>query len=58
MLWSGPSAYTSMVRVQGGLVGMLIECGAKDVYEQIAFVKFAPEWLKSRKPPESKPAAR
>ena len=54
MLWSGPSAYTSIVRVQGGLVGMLIECGKKDVYEQIAFVKFAPEWLKARKAPASK----
>ena len=58
MLWSGPSAYTAMVRVQGGLVGMLIECGTKDVYEQIAFVKFAPEWLKSRKAPEINPPAK
>lgn len=56
MLWSGPSAYTSMVRVQGGLVGTLIECGKKDVYEQIAFVKFAPEWLKARKSPVAAPA--
>ena len=31
---------------------------AKDVHEQIAFVKFAPDWLKSRKVPEMKPAAR
>ncbi len=54
MLWAGPSAYTSMVRVQGGLVGMLIECGTKDVYEQIAFVKFAPEWLKAHPAPEAK----
>ncbi len=58
MLWSGPSAYTSMVRVQGGLVGMLLECGTKDVYEQIAFVKFAPEWLKSRKAPGVPPVAK
>jgi len=58
MLWSGPGAYTSMVRVQGGLVGMLIECGTKDVYEQIAFVKFAPEWLKARKAPEVKPVTK
>jgi sialidase-1 len=56
MLWSGPSAYSSMVRVQGGLVGLLIECGTKDVYEQIAFVKFAPEWLKARKAPVATPA--
>lgn len=50
-LWSGPSAYTAMIRVEGGLVGMLMECGKKDVYEQIAFVKFSPEWLKARKAP-------
>ncbi len=50
-LWSGPSAYTSMVRLQSGLVGLLLECGTKDPYEQIAFVKFAPEWLKARRAP-------
>jgi sialidase-1 len=50
-LWSGPSAYTAMTRIQGGLVGMLLECGTKDVYEQIAFLKFAPEWLRGRKAP-------
>ena len=51
MLWSGPSASTSMARAQGGLIGMLIECGEKDVFERIAFVKFAPEWLHGRKAP-------
>jgi sialidase-1 len=51
-LWNGPSAYTAMIRVQGGLVGMLVECGTKDPYEQIAFIKFAPEWLRGRKAPE------
>jgi sialidase-1 len=54
-LWSGPSAYTAMTRVQGGLVGLLVECGEKDVHEQIAFLKFAPEWLRVRKAP-SQPA--
>jgi len=49
-LWSGPSAYTSMERVHG-LVGVLLECGEKDAYEQISFLKFAPEWLKARKAP-------
>lgn len=51
MIWSGPSAYTSMTRTQGGLVGMLIECGEKDVYQQIAYIKFAPEWLRGRPAP-------
>ncbi len=52
MLWSGPSAYTAMTRLQGGLVGMLLECGEKATYEQIAFMKFAPEWLKAGKLPK------
>lgn len=49
LLWSGPSAYTAMTRLQGGLVGVLIECGEKQTYEQIVFMKFAPEWLKAGK---------
>ena len=49
-LWSGPNAYTPMERVNG-LVGVLVECGEKDAYEQIAFLKFASEWLKTRKVP-------
>ena len=54
-LWSGPSAYTVMTRLQGGLVGLLMECGEKQTYEQIVFLKFAPEWLKAGKAPELKP---
>lgn len=50
-LWNGPSAYTSLASTTDGLVCALIECGKKDTYEQIAFVKFAPEWLKARKAP-------
>ena len=55
LLWSGPSAYTAMVRMQGGLVGVLIECGEKQTYEQIVFMKFSPEWLKAGKAPEMRP---
>jgi hypothetical protein len=33
-----------------GSTRTLIECG-EDVYEQIAFVKLAPEWLHGRKAP-------
>ena len=46
-LWDGPSAYTAMARGPDGQVCALIECGKKNVYEQIAFVKFAPEWVKA-----------
>ena len=53
-IWSGPSAYTSMMRMpQGGQVGVLLECGTKTIYDQIAFVKFSPEWLKAGQAPES-----
>jgi hypothetical protein len=34
-----------------GSTRTLIECGEKDVYEQISFVKLAPEWLHGRKAP-------
>ena len=54
-LWSGPSAYTSMHRIHD-LVGLLMECGEQDTYEQIAFVKFALEWLKAGKAPAQPPA--
>ena len=51
-IWVGPSAYTTMVRIpQSGMVGVLLECGTKATYDQIAFIKLAPGWLKSGKPP-------
>ncbi len=57
-IWVGPSAYTSMVRLpHSGLVGVLLECGTKTIYDQIAFVKVAPEWLKAKKAPTLPPPA-
>lgn len=50
-LWNGPSAYTAMIRAQDGSVCLLLECGKTDVYQQIAFVRLSPEWLKARKAP-------
>lgn len=50
-LWRGPSAYTSMIRSQEGLVCLLLECGEQDPYAQIAFMKFSPEWLRGRLAP-------
>ena len=50
-LWRGPSAYTTMIRTHEGQVCLLMECGKKDPYEQIAFVKFSAEWLRTRKAP-------
>ncbi len=55
LLWSGPSAYTAMVQLPGGFVGLLLECGEKQTYEQIVFLKFTPEWLKTGKAPVLQP---
>jgi sialidase-1 len=48
-LWRGRSAYTAMIRSQDGMVCLLMECGEKDPYQQIAFMKFAPEWVKAER---------
>jgi sialidase-1 len=50
-LWRGPSAYTAMIRTHDGQICMLLECGRADTFEQIAFVKFSQEWLRTRKAP-------
>jgi sialidase-1 len=50
-LWRGPSAYTAMIRAPDGFVNLLVECGAKDTHEQIAFLKFTTEWLLAAPPP-------
>jgi len=46
-LWQGRSAYTAMIRAPDGMICLLLECGEKDPYQQIAFMKFAPEWVKA-----------
>jgi len=33
------------------MVCLLLECGEKDPYQQIAFMKFAPEWVKAERAP-------
>jgi sialidase-1 len=51
-LWRGPSAYTAMVRSHDGFMNLLVECGAKDTFEQIAFLKFTTAWLLAAPPPK------
>lgn len=48
-LWRGPSAYTAMIRSHDGQICTLMECGRKDTFEQIAFVKYSQEWLRTGK---------
>jgi sialidase-1 len=50
-LWRGPSAYTAMIRAHDGFVNLLVECGEKDTFERIAFLKFSTEWLRAAPPP-------
>jgi sialidase-1 len=50
-LWRGRSAYTAMIGSPDGTICLLMECGDKDPYRQIAFMKFAPEWVKARPAP-------
>lgn len=50
-LWQGPSANTAMIRDHHGFVNLLVECGANDTFEQIAFLKFSTEWLLAAPPP-------
>lgn len=51
-LWRGPSAYTAMIRAHDGFVNLLVECGTKDTFEQIAFLKFSTAWLRAAPPPK------
>jgi len=41
----GPSAYSDMVKLSDGQVGLLYECGVRSPYERIAFVAFSTEFL-------------
>lgn len=50
-IWRGPSAYTAMIRTHDGMLCLLLECGRGDPYEQIAFLKLSPEWLRARAAP-------
>ena len=42
---SGPSAYSCLVVLPEGTIGLLYECGVKYRYEKIAFARFNLEWL-------------
>ena len=45
LLYEGPSAYSDMTRLDGGLMGMLYEKGASSPYETITLARFNAEWL-------------
>ncbi|MBE0677714.1 MAG: exo-alpha-sialidase [Bacteroidales bacterium] len=43
LVFSGPSAYSCLVRTEDDNIGLLFECGTKNRYETIRFVSFPPE---------------
>ena len=42
LVFSGPSAYSCLVRTKDDNIGLLFECGTKNRYETIRFVSFPP----------------
>ena len=42
---SGPSAYSTVIRLRDGSIAVLYERGKQRPYEQIVFARFKPEWV-------------
>lgn len=49
VLHAGPAAYSTLVAVPDGRIGVLFERGAKSAYERITFAAFTLEWLTAGK---------
>ena len=45
MIYEGPGAYSNMVRLPNGNVGLLVEIGESSPYETISFITFDINWL-------------
>lgn len=45
VVWPGPTAYSCLVNLPGGDVGLLYEAGDKKSYERIDFARFNLDWL-------------
>lgn len=45
LIHAGPSAYSSLVKLKNGLVGLFFECGEKSAYETLRFISFRPAEL-------------
>lgn len=42
---AGPAAYSTVISLQDGSVGVLYERGEADPYERITFARFDPAWV-------------
>ena len=47
-VYQGPSAYSNLVELGRGVVGLLYERGEKSPYERISFARFPLRWLSER----------
>jgi len=47
-VYEGPSAYSNLVEIGRGVVGLLYERGEKSPYERISFARFPLRWLSER----------
>ena len=45
IIHEGPGAYSNMVRLPGGNIGLLVEIGESSPYETISFITFDINWL-------------
>jgi N-acetylneuraminic acid mutarotase len=45
VIHEGPAAYSSLVVMRAGLIGVLFERGERSPYEKITFARFGQEWL-------------
>jgi sialidase-1 len=52
LLHAGPSAYSCLTMLPGGVVGCLYECGEKRPYEKIVFARMPLTWLEDPKDPK------
>jgi sialidase-1 len=48
VVWDGFSAYSCLVNLLGGDVGLLYEAGEKKGYERIEFARFGLDWVEGK----------
>ena len=53
VVYDGPSAYSDMVKLPNGLVGLLYESGVKQPYERITFVALSTAFFDAPDPAPS-----
>ena len=57
VVYEGPSAYSDMVRLNDGRMGLFYEKGSGSPYETITFARFNEAWLDEPPPPAENPGA-